>query len=285
MLTCAGRGCTNTQSDLSVRLFGQKGSFMDDDWYCAEECLSAAMRTSIERKLAPMMGNEADLLQRPLIGLILLESALISREQLQEALTHQKREKASRLGQVLQRLGFVKEQDITAALARQSGFPRLNLDRIAVNEAILRMIPARISRLQRICPIEYDPDRNRLSIVMANPDRSVVMTLEKMLGLKILPYVGDETLLREVIEQYFSKESEEGNVEEATVGLASGLASIVQEILNRAKKLQSRDMWVERCGRHLWVRMTVGTEAYNLFLSFAARGRESELLDSPLTKP
>lgn len=281
-LKCAVKSCGNTQSELSIRLFGTKGTFLDDEWYCSDDCLEPTLRTQIEKKLAPIFSNEPNLLQRPLIGLILLESALISREQLQVALTHHKEDKTTRLGQWLQRLGFVQEKDITAALAKQSGFPRLSLDRVVINEAILRMVPARIARLQRIFPVEYDPEKNCLSVVVAFPDRSVVITLEKMLRLKIAPYVGDDSLLEEVIEQYYPRESLQGNVEEGRFAVEEGTVSIARELINRAKKLGSKDLWIERCGQHLWIRMALETEAYNLFLSVTPTARRNGVADTPL---
>ncbi len=282
MLTCSHRTCRNTQSDLSIRLFGQKGFYLEDEWYCSEDCLDTALKVAIEKKLSPLLQKSSNLLQRPLLGLILLESALISREQLQLALSHQKQDRSARLGQMLQRLGFVKEEDITAALARQSGFPRLSLDRIVVNEAILRMIPPRIARLQKIFPIEYDPENNKLSIVMSYPDRTVVNTLAKMLRSQIAPFVGDETLLEEVIDQYYPKNSTEGNVEAGTFSISSGIESISREIIKRAKILGSQDLSIERCGQHLWVRITVENEAYNLFLSIADQTKDPDLLEAPL---
>ena len=282
MLTCSHRTCPNTQSDLSIRLRGMRGYFLDDAWYCSEDCLESALKREIERKMAGLLGGSANLLQRPLLGLILLESALISREQLQEALNYQQKEKSTRLGQLLQRLGFVQEKDITAALARQSGFPRMSLERMVANEAILRMIPPRIARLARVFPVEYNPELNRLSVVMASPDRSVIQTLGKMLRLDIFPYIGDETLLEEVIDQYYQKESDEGNVEEASFAISDGIASITSEIVRRATMLNSKNLWVERYGDHLWVRMAVETEAYNLFIRVLPGDKSSTLSDTPL---
>ncbi len=279
MLSCTHKTCFNTQSDLSSRLFGPKGFFLDDAWYCSTDCLNSALKRDIEMKLSSIIGHRSSLLERPLLGLILLESALISREQLQDALNHQKKDKSTRLGQWLQRLGFVQERDITAALARQFGFPRMNLDRIVANEAILRMVPPKIAQLARIFPIEYDPDKNMLSIIMASPDRSIIQTLGKMLRLEIYAYIGDETLLQEIIEQYYPKDSAEGNVEEASFAISDGISSISREIIDRAKKLNSRNLWVERYGKYLWVRIAVTGEAYNLFLSFTSEAKSPRLVD------
>ena len=56
------------------------------------------------------------------IGELLLKEKRITPEQLQQALNHQKAN-GGKLGHNLVRLGFVRDEDITALLSRQYGVP------------------------------------------------------------------------------------------------------------------------------------------------------------------
>ena len=78
------------------------------------------------------------------IGELLLKEKRISQEQLQAALTHQKGN-GGKLGFNLVKLGFVKDEDITALLSKQYGVPSINLSQFDIDVAIVRVAPERLS--------------------------------------------------------------------------------------------------------------------------------------------
>ena len=63
------------------------------------------------------------------IGELLLKEQRITPEQLQEALNYQKAH-GGKLGFNLVKLGFVRDEDITALLSKQYGVPSINLDAV-----------------------------------------------------------------------------------------------------------------------------------------------------------
>jgi len=68
------------------------------------------------------------------IGELLLKEKRITPEQLQEALAYQKTN-GGKLGLNLVRLGFVRDEDITALLSRQYGVPSINLAQFEIDAA------------------------------------------------------------------------------------------------------------------------------------------------------
>ena len=60
------------------------------------------------------------------LGEMLLKAKLITDDQLQKALDHQK-EEGGKLGKNLVDLGFIKDEQITQLLSQQFGVPAVNL--------------------------------------------------------------------------------------------------------------------------------------------------------------
>ncbi len=68
------------------------------------------------------------------LGELLIKESLINDQQLREALTYQKQH-GGKLGYNLVKLGFVKDEEITALLSRQYGVPSINLSRFEIDPA------------------------------------------------------------------------------------------------------------------------------------------------------
>ena len=74
------------------------------------------------------------------IGELLLKEKRITPAQLQEALNYQK-SNGGKLGFNLVKLGFVKDEEITALLSKQYGVPSINLAQFEIDPAIVKLIP------------------------------------------------------------------------------------------------------------------------------------------------
>ena len=73
------------------------------------------------------------------IGELLLKEKRISAEQLQEALTYQ-RTNGGKLGANLVKLGFVKDEEITALLSKRYGVPSIALDQFEIDPAVIKLV-------------------------------------------------------------------------------------------------------------------------------------------------
>src|SRR3954469_4062245 len=100
------------------------------------------------------------------LGEILVQQKLLSEEQLQFALTEQKRT-GRKLGRVFVENGFVTEDQISGALAKQLDIPYINLKFFNINPDIVRLLPESQARRFRAIVLE---DRGPVLLVgMADP--------------------------------------------------------------------------------------------------------------------
>ena len=86
------------------------------------------------------------------IGELLLKEKRITPEQLQQALNQQKAN-GGKLGYNLVKMGFVKDEEITALLSKQYGVPSINLAQFEIDPAVIKLIPAETAQKYQIIPL------------------------------------------------------------------------------------------------------------------------------------
>ena len=127
-------------------------------------------------------------LDRKLMGAILLERGLITPQDLERALDHQKSSPGSFLGEILVRLGILTEIDIVTALVLQCNLPYISISKHRIDDEVARLIPAATARRDRVIPL--DRIGSVLSIVMAGPlDDTLRWQLEQVTGCKIAMFI------------------------------------------------------------------------------------------------
>ncbi len=135
------------------------------------------------------------------LGELLLKENMVSPQQLQEALTHQKMN-GGKLGKAFVALGYVRDEEITSLLSRQYGVPSINLDHFEVDPAIIKIIPAETARKYQILPLSRSGAT--LTIAMADPTNVFAMDdIKFMTGYNVEPVVASESSLEEAIERYY----------------------------------------------------------------------------------
>jgi type IV pilus assembly protein PilB len=135
------------------------------------------------------------------LGELLLKENMVTPQQLQEALGHQKSH-GGKLGKAFVSLGYVRDEEITSLLSRQYGVPSINLDHFEVDPAIIKVIPAETSRKYQILPLSRSGAT--LTIAMADPTNVFAMDdIKFMTGYNVEPVVASETALEEAIDKYY----------------------------------------------------------------------------------
>src|ERR1700688_1624327 len=86
------------------------------------------------------------------IGDLLLKEKRITSEQLQQALNHQKA-KGGKLGYNLVKMGFIKDEEITALLSKQYGVPSINLTQFELDPVVIKLIPPDTAQKYQIVPL------------------------------------------------------------------------------------------------------------------------------------
>jgi len=135
------------------------------------------------------------------LGDILLKGQFISKEQLDEALKHQK-VKGGRLGVCLIKLGFLTEEVLHSVLSRQFGLDVIEPATTEVDPEILKLVPREWAvRLQAI-PMRREA--NVLFVAVSDPHDFITLDeLKFRTGLKIMPLLASEAQIREGIDRHY----------------------------------------------------------------------------------
>src|SRR5436190_2048693 len=135
------------------------------------------------------------------IGELLLKEKRISPAQLQEVLAYQKAN-GGKLAFNLVKLGFVKDEEITALLSKQYGVPSINLAQFEIDPAIVKLIPAETAQKYQIVPLSRAGAT--LTIAMTDPTNVFAMDdIKFMTGYNVEPVVASETAVTDAITRYY----------------------------------------------------------------------------------
>ncbi|MBC2716251.1 MAG: PilT/PilU family type 4a pilus ATPase [Desulfobacteraceae bacterium] len=133
--------------------------------------------TSTKRKPTP----------KGLLGEELVSSKLITRDQLNQALTRRSQVDMP-LGSLLIKMGFVSTDDMLNFLSNRFGVPYVNIFKKNIPQDIINLIPLEKIKQYKILPISYK--NKTLTLGMVSPqDFMTISDLEFTMGLKIKPVV------------------------------------------------------------------------------------------------
>src|SRR6266853_524180 len=94
------------------------------------------------------------------IGQILIDQGILTEAQLRIALLEQTKQHMP-VGRLLVQLGFVTEPTLRDALSEKLGLQSVDLGRIIVDPAALKMVPKDMARRYRIFPVALDRQNRR----------------------------------------------------------------------------------------------------------------------------
>ncbi|MCC7415995.1 MAG: Flp pilus assembly complex ATPase component TadA, partial [Acidobacteria bacterium] len=135
------------------------------------------------------------------IGELLLKEKLITPEQLQQALNHQKTS-GGKLGYNLVKMGFVKDEQVTALLSKQYGVPAISLAQFKIDPTIVKLVPPETARKYQIIPLSRNG--STLTIAMTDPTNVFAMDdIKFMTGYTVEPVVSSEVAITDAIEKYY----------------------------------------------------------------------------------
>lgn len=135
------------------------------------------------------------------LGDLLIREGLITKEQLEKALQEQK-QNGTRVGYNLVKLGFIKETELTKALARQYKMPAVDLAKFEVDPKIAKLIPSDLATKHFVLPLKRDG--RTLTVAMADPTNlGVIEDLKFITRYDIFPVIAGEFTLRSAIEKHY----------------------------------------------------------------------------------
>jgi type IV pilus assembly protein PilB len=135
------------------------------------------------------------------LGQLLVNSLIISEDQLNEAIGLQRRE-GGRLGTNLIKLGYINEEKLVSFLSKQWGVPAVNLSDYMIDPSVLKLIPYEIARKYLIVPVA----RVGATLTIATADPSNVFVIDDvkfMTGYNVEVVVAGESSVTSAISSYY----------------------------------------------------------------------------------
>ena len=131
---------------------------------------NAAPAASTPRPVAPAVVPQA----KRHIGQILISQGILTEDQLRIALLEQLKTNQP-VGKLLVNLGFVSEATLRDALSEKLGLQSVDLSKIVVDSAALKIVPREFAKRHNIFPIALDRDKRRLIIAIADHNNIVAV--------------------------------------------------------------------------------------------------------------
>jgi type IV pilus assembly protein PilB len=143
------------------------------------------------------------------LGRILINMGKLRRTQVNEALEIQKQRRGP-IGKILVQLGYITDEDLTLALAAQSGMASIELAKVDVPAEVIARMTQQMATTYRVVPFDFDPARNELAIALDNPDNFVATDdLRTLLGFNIKPYLCSPGDLQNALDRYYPEGQQE----------------------------------------------------------------------------
>lgn len=188
---------------------------------------------------------------RKRLGDLLVESGLITQEQLEETLKDKTADE--KLGDALLRQGFITEQQLIEVLEFQLGVPHINIHQYPIDQETIQLVPQEIAKRYQVMPIRTEGDQ--LFVAMADPmDYFAIEELRMATGFQIVPAIATkDELQRSITKHYELQQSldealgdyvpEETEVEESGItDEDSPIVRLVNQIISNAVQQRASDI-------------------------------------------
>ncbi len=144
--------------------------------------------------------------RKKLLGRVLKDMDLVTESQIQEALAVQN-ERGGAIGDILVELGHIDEDDLTMALAKQSGMEVVDLSNMEIPPEVINRVSPAVAHTYNIVPIRYE--NGVLTVAVADPKHLKTLDdLRFLLNCEIEGAVSNETDVSEAISDYYSSEQD-----------------------------------------------------------------------------
>ena len=273
---CSRKGCTGSRTEFSLFLNKRRPPRFDGSPFCSESCLQKHARDAIVQQWQILQRESERRIPRPRIGTILMQTALITRQQLEEAIRCQQEARAGKIGEWLLRLGFVEERQITCALARQFGLPMIDLRNSQPRREAVQMIPAQVAEITDLLPVSYDNASGSLRVAVSGPiNFHEQEALRRMIGAGVCTYIGDQSAIRYLRDACYEPESLDVSRVPSFQSIEE-LLEIVDFTIATAILERAADVKAELLERYLWILVDSGSGVRHMFYRNAALARPAE---------
>ncbi len=204
-------------------------------------------------------------MSRKRLGDLLVESGLITEQQLETTLRRKSPEE--KLGDALLQEGHITEQQLAETLERQLGIPRINLYQYPMDPEVIQLIPRDLAKRHQVMPIRKE--NHKLFVAMADPmDYFAIEELRMATGYQIIPALATKEELQRTISKHYDlqeslDEALSGYTVEETLdetGITdedSPVVRLVNQIINHAVTQRASDIHFDPMETELKVRYRI----------------------------
>ena len=137
------------------------------------------------------------------LGELLVEAGSINPSQLEHALQQQKKW-GGRLGSNLLKTGLITEKDLLRFLAAQTGTKEIDLTRVRLDPAVVRMVPQKVAEKYAIVPLAMK-GKHTLVIACVDPtDLNAIDEIRFITGHKIRPMIAHYSAIIMALKNFYS---------------------------------------------------------------------------------
>ena len=181
---CANSNCSSKTLFQTIT-HRNHGMNVGGQWYCGPGCFEQAVKGKIA-ELMTFQGKPAKpRSSRIPLGLLLLQRAILTAEQLKIAL-EKHRSSELNFGDVVQQLGFATQEQVTAAVAAQWGCPVFSLGDRQLEVHV--RVPRQLLELYRMLPVHFSESDRKLLIGFVNGvQHHVLYTIGDMTSCTVAP--------------------------------------------------------------------------------------------------
>lgn len=281
---CYRKECDRVRSEFSTFLNRRHLPRFEGHAFCSEACLHAYVKGEFVQRWQRMQQERNRRIPRPKLGAILMQTASITREQLEQAVRLQKLTREGRLGEWLLRLGFVEERQITVALAKQFGLPLIDLKNSEAKSDAMSMIPAQVAKCSNLVPVSYDDDQDSLRVAVSGPvNFNLQQALRRMIGKGISTFIGDDSAIQSRLASWY--EPEALDVSKARVfGSLEEFVEILRDTVSAAINQRATNLQAELLEKYFWARLDIGSGSRHYFCRYISTPMQSEAAQ-PIADP
>jgi hypothetical protein len=272
---CHRKDCTRIRTEFSIFSSRRRPPLYEGNTFCSDSCLRAHFENELNDKWRRLQLETNRTIPRPKLGSILMQTAFVTRDQVNQAVKLQNETREGRIGEWLLRLGFVEEHQITAALAKQFGLPLINLQNSDANSDAVRMIPGKVAKCSGIIPVGFDDSQAALRIAVSAPvNFNSQEAIRRMVHKGIVAYIGDQSVIERLLNQWYEPEDLDLS-SVPTFGSLEDLIEVGDEMIATAINGRAQDIQAELAPDFLWVRLDFPSESHHHFFRYASQSAQS----------
>ncbi|MBV6341166.1 type IV-A pilus assembly ATPase PilB [Candidatus Magnetobacterium casense] len=179
------------------------------------------------------------------LGELLVRSGLVEEKQVKEAFEVSKKE-GKRLGSVLVKMGFVKEDALATFFSKQYKIPLIDMSQYQIDTELVKKIPFERAKRNILIPITMEGDALRIAI--ADPTNNpAIEDIKFITRMKVAVHVATESAIMKAIEAYYPKTEQLKAAATATPAKSTEKTSLdMSEIDKIIKKTTSNVAVVEQ---------------------------------------